>query len=61
MRSSSAAGLAFLLQLFPGLMTRMKMFIMALCGNYRASTELTMERTSAKQGTVVEWTAKHLI
>ena len=61
MRSSSATCLAFLLQLFPGLMTRMKMFIMALCGNYRASTEVTMEHTSAKQVTVVEWTTKRLI
>ena len=61
MRSSSATCLAFLLQLFPGLMTRMKMFIMALCGNYRASAEVTMEHTSAKQVTVVEWKTKRLI
>ena len=61
MRFSSAMFLAFLLQLFPGLMTRMKKLIMAHCGNYRASTEVTMEHTSAKQVTVVEWTAKRLI
>ena len=47
MRSSSATCLVFLLLFFPGLMTRMKMFIMALCGNYLASTEVTMENTSA--------------
>ena len=54
MRSSSATWLVFLLLLFPGLMTRMKMFTLALRGNYRASTEVTMEHTSAKQVTIVE-------
>ena len=47
MRFSSATSLAFFLHLFPGLMTRMIMLIMALCGNYQALAEMTMEHISA--------------
>ena len=50
-----------IVHMFRGLTTRMKMLIMALCGNYRTSAEMTMEHTDVKQATIVEWTIKHLI